>query len=92
MGRQVEAIREQVKLEAVFSSSMTDLLKIQVLQGLGVAWLPDYSIERELAEGKVALIGEPYLRLPIAYYAYRYQARLHPAGEQVWQMLCNMVK
>ncbi|PSW07260.1 LysR substrate-binding domain-containing protein [Photobacterium lipolyticum] len=92
MGRQVEAIREQVKLEAVFSSSMTDLLKIQVLQGLGVAWLPDYSIERELAAGKVALIGEPYLRLPIAYYAYRYQARLHPAGEQVWQMLCNMVR
>ncbi|GAL05182.1 LysR family transcriptional regulator QseA [Photobacterium aphoticum] len=87
MGRQVEAVRDQVNLNAVFLSSMTDLLKKLVLQGVGVAWLPDYSIHEELKSGQVAIIGESHLRLPIAYYAYRYQARLHPAGEQVWQAL-----
>lgn len=91
MGRQVEAVRDQVNLQAVFSSSMTDLLKILVLKGQGVAWLPDYAIKDELASGQVALVGESYLRLPIAYYAYRYQARLHPAGEQVWNTLCQLV-
>ncbi|MGF1723226.1 LysR substrate-binding domain-containing protein [Photobacterium nomapromontoriensis] len=91
MGRQVEAIRDQVNLKAVFLSSMTDLLKILVLQGQGVAWLPDYSIDAELKSGRVAIVGEPHLRLPITYYAYRYQARLHPAGEQVWQTLQNYV-
>ncbi|MCW8327260.1 LysR substrate-binding domain-containing protein [Photobacterium sp. SDRW27] len=91
MGRQVEAIRDQVNLRAVFLSSMTDLLKVLVLKGQGVAWLPDYSIEEELASGKVAVVGEPHLRLPITYYAYRYQARLHPAGEQVWQTLRNLI-
>ena len=91
MGRQVEAIRDQVNLKAVFLSSMTDLLKVLVLQGQGVAWLPDYAIQNELATGKMAVIGEPHLRLPITYYAYRYQARLHPAGEQVWQTLRNLV-
>lgn len=90
MGRQIEAIRDQVNLKAVFLSSMTDLLKVLVLKGLGVAWLPDYAIQEELASGKVAVVGEPYLRLPITYYAYRYQARLHPAGEQVWQTLRNL--
>lgn len=91
MGRQVEAIRDQVNLKAVFLSSMTDLLKVLVLQGQGVAWLPDYSIQEELASGKVAVVGEPHLRLPITYYAYRYQARLHPAGEQVWQTLRTLI-
>ncbi|CAG20740.1 hypothetical transcriptional regulator LYSR-type [Photobacterium profundum SS9] len=90
MGRQIEAIRDQVNLKAVFLSSMTDLLKVLVLKGQGVAWLPDYAIQEELASGKVAVVGEPYLRLPITYYAYRYQARLHPAGEQVWQTLRNL--
>lgn len=90
MGRQIEAIRDQVNLKAVFLSSMTDLLKILVLKGQGVAWLPDYAIQEELASGKVAIVGESYLRLPITYYAYRYQARLHPAGEQVWQTLRSL--
>jgi DNA-binding transcriptional LysR family regulator len=90
MGRQIEAIRDQVNLKAVFLSSMTDLLKVLVLKGQGVAWLPDYAIQEELASGAVAVVGEPYLRLPITYYAYRYQARLHPAGEQVWQTLRNL--
>ncbi|EAS40963.1 LysR family transcriptional regulator [Photobacterium profundum] len=90
MGRQIEAIRDQVNLKAVFLSSMTDLLKVLVLKGQGIAWLPDYAIQEELASGKVAIVGEPYLRLPITYYAYRYQARLHPAGEQVWQTLRNL--
>ncbi|MGF1875114.1 LysR substrate-binding domain-containing protein [Photobacterium frigidiphilum] len=90
MGRQIEAIRDQVNLKAVFLSSMTDLLKVLVLKGQGVAWLPDYAIQEELASGKVAVVGEPYLRLPITYYAYRYQARLHPAGEQVWQTLRHL--
>ncbi|WEM43365.1 LysR substrate-binding domain-containing protein [Photobacterium sp. DA100] len=87
MGRQVEAIRNQVNLQPVFLSSMTDLLKTLVLQGLGVAWLPDYAIRQELENGRVAIVGDASLRLPITYYAYRYQARLHPAGEQVWQAL-----
>ncbi|AJR08174.1 LysR family transcriptional regulator [Photobacterium gaetbulicola] len=87
MGRQVEAIRNQVNLQPVFLSSMTDLLKTLALQGLGVAWLPDYAIKQELENGQVAIVGDASLRLPITYYAYRYQARLHPAGEQVWQAL-----
>lgn len=69
---------------------MTDMLKILVLNKQGIAWLPAYSIQEELAQKKVAIIGDQLLRLPIEYYAYRYQARLHPAGEKVWSILCNL--
>lgn len=90
MGRQVETVREQVQLKPIFSSSMTDMLKMLVLDRQGIAWLPAYSIKEELKQKKVAIIGEPILRLSIEYYAYRYQARLHPAGEKVWSILCEI--
>ena len=90
MGRQVETVKDEVLLKPVFSSSMTDMLKMLVLDKQGIAWLPAYSIEKELKQKKVAIIGEQSLRLPIEYYAYRYQARLHPAGEKVWNILCEI--
>ena len=90
MGRQVESVRDQVQLTPVFSSSMTDMLKQLVLNNQGIAWLPAYSITEELKQKKVAIIGGESLRLSIAYYAYRYQARLHPAGEKVWSILCDI--
>lgn len=90
MGRQVETVRDQMQLNPIFSSSMTDMLKILVLECQGIAWLPAYSIEDELKQKKVAIIGDPTLRLSIEYYAYRYQARLHPAGEKVWSILCEI--
>lgn len=90
MGRQVETVRDQMQLNPIFSSSMTDMLKILVLERQGIAWLPAYSIEDELKQKKVAIIGDPTLRLSIEYYAYRYQARLHPAGEKVWSILCEI--
>lgn len=83
-------MREQVQLNPIFSSSMTDMLKMLVLDKQGIAWLPAYSIQEELKQKKVAIIGEPTLRLSIEYYAYRYQARLHPAGEKVWSILCEI--
>ncbi len=90
MGRQVETVKNEVLLNPVFSSSMTDMLKMLVLDKQGIAWLPAYSIAEELKQKKVAIIGGQSLRLPIEYYAYRYQARLHPAGEKVWSILCDI--
>jgi len=87
MGRQIEKVRSKVNLKVVFSSSMTDLLKTQVLNGNGIAWLPDYSIKQELENNELSIIGSSELVLPISFYAYRYQARLHEAGEKFWNGL-----
>jgi DNA-binding transcriptional LysR family regulator len=46
----------KAKLDKVASSSMADSLKTMVLQGLGFAWLPDYSIEHELRDGKLTVL------------------------------------
>jgi DNA-binding transcriptional LysR family regulator len=90
MGRQVEKVRAKVSLDVIFTSSMTDLLKMRALSGKGVAWLPDYSISKELEQKRLAVIGTEDLTLPISFYAYRYQARLHRSGEQCWNDLREM--
>ncbi|MEC8326525.1 MAG: LysR substrate-binding domain-containing protein [Pseudomonadota bacterium] len=59
LGRTVDnALDHQTKsrLEKVASSSMADSLKTMVMQGLGMAWLPEFAIEKELQEEKLSII------------------------------------
>ena len=87
MGRQLEPIISGSKLKKVFVSSMTELLKIQALEGNGIAWLPNYVITKELKEKSLVVVGQKHHCVPITYYAYRYHAALHPGGESVWNKL-----
>lgn len=43
---------------------MSELLKRMILNGDGVGWLPQYSIQRELDEGRLTILDES-LSLPI---------------------------
>lgn len=59
LGRTVEQViteETKEKLDKIASSSMADSLKTMVLQGLGFAWLPEYSIETELNNGTLTLL------------------------------------
>lgn len=87
MGRQTDSLRASLALKTVFLSSMVELLKLQALSGQGVAWLPDFSIRKELEEGSLVTIGDKRHIRQVAYFAYRYQSRLHAAGEKVWSAL-----
>lgn len=87
MGRQTATLRQSVNLTPVFFSSMVEMLKQQTLRGQGVAWLPDFSVGDELAQGKLCVVGNRGLIRQVSYYAYRYQSRLHPTGEKVWSVL-----
>ncbi|XQF94005.1 LysR substrate-binding domain-containing protein (plasmid) [Pseudoalteromonas espejiana] len=80
MGRQLEPIISGAKLNKVFVSSMTELLKVHAVAGNGIAWLPDYVISNELKNNTLVVVDEQHC-VPITYYAYRYHAALHPAGK-----------
>ncbi|WP_028022444.1 LysR substrate-binding domain-containing protein [Enterovibrio calviensis] len=87
MGRQTETVRHEVSLKPVFLSSMVDMLKLQAVNGLGVAWLPDFAIRSELSKGHLVVMENNTLIRQVSYYAYRYQSRLHPSGERIWTAL-----
>ncbi|STW78921.1 LysR family transcriptional regulator [Klebsiella michiganensis] len=50
-----------------------------ILNGDGVGWLPQYSIKRELEEGRLTIMDES-LSLPIGAYIYRSGARLNQSA------------
>nr|WP_087020463.1 LysR substrate-binding domain-containing protein [Thaumasiovibrio subtropicus] len=89
MGREVQKKTQGLKLKPVFSSSMSDLIKALVLKKQGVAWLPHYAIKQELANHSLTILSPEIFSIPIALYAYRYDTRLHPAGEKVWELLVS---
>ncbi|WP_154124957.1 LysR substrate-binding domain-containing protein [Grimontia hollisae] len=91
MGRQTDSLRSALNLRTVFLSSMVEMLKLQAINGQGVAWLPDFSIRQELEDGRLAVIGEQQHVRKVTYYAYRYQSRLHAPGEKVWSVLKKIV-
>ncbi len=55
---------------------MSELLKRMILNGDGVGWLPQYSIQRELDEGRLTILDES-LSLPIGARLYRSGSRLN---------------
>jgi LysR family transcriptional regulator, hypochlorite-specific transcription factor HypT len=87
MGRQVNQVIDKIPENTFtlsFVSSMSELLKRMIVNGHGVGWLPQYSIQRELREGKLAIM-DGSLSLPISAYVYRSGARLNLAAERFWQ-------
>ncbi|WP_437615702.1 LysR family transcriptional regulator [Erwinia sp. V71] len=87
MGRQVNQVidrRPDIVFMLRFVSSMSELLKRRMLNGDGVGWLPEYSIQRELEEGKLAIMDES-LSLKIGAYVYRSGARLNQSAERFWR-------
>lgn len=87
MGRQVNQVidaKPEITFMLTFVSSMSELLKRMIVNGQGVGWLPYYSIERELKEGKVAIMDES-LSLPVSAYIYRSGSRLNLSAERFWQ-------
>ncbi len=87
MGRQVNQVidrRPDIVFMLRFVSSMSELLKRRMLNGDGVGWLPHYSIQRELEEGRLAIMDES-LSLKIGAYVYRSGARLNQSAERFWR-------
>lgn len=90
MGRLVNrmlAKNTHLNFRTVFVSSMSELLKQVVLDGSGVAWLPDCLISPELAQGTLIRLDEEALTIPIYAYAYRMDTRMSMTAESFWRDL-----
>ncbi len=96
MGRQVNTILRQlgrsVCFDSVMESSLTNLLKVMALNGSGIAWLPDYSIKKELATGRLVDVGGKDWWCEIEVVLYRNDIRLHQSAERFWSSLTRRCK
>lgn len=89
MGRQVNQLltrESELSFSLSFVSSMSDVLKMMIMRGNGVGWLPDYSIAQEMESGSLSVM-DPSLSIRMSVYVYRTSARLNLSSERFWQQM-----
>lgn len=98
MGRLVNRKLAQIPTAAfhpIFFSSMADLLRRFAIDGSGIAWLPEYLIREELAQGKLARIEPPdkssaNYEIPLEICIYRTDTRLNDGVERFWKEITSI--
>lgn len=94
LGRVVNQLITQqghtLNVEKQLEAPMADSLKMMALKGLGVAWIPDFSVNQELENGQLMLAGDEQWHLELEVRLYRnhlQDTQLQP----VWQCLKNSI-
>ncbi|OZG71103.1 LysR family transcriptional regulator [Hahella sp. CCB-MM4] len=77
----------KVDLQLVSESSMADSLKVMAMQGMGIAWVPSFSIREEVRQGFLVCCGEETWHIPLQICIYRCMRTLSPEAEALWKVL-----
>jgi DNA-binding transcriptional LysR family regulator len=91
IGRAVEHMLRQsprhMHLEKVFVSRLAAVLKSMVLDGRGLAWLPESHVAPELAAGQLVRSGSAEWDLEVEITIFRPRDHLSPAAESFWTIV-----
>lgn len=89
LGKVVSSILQQangdIKLKAVYENETAYGLKAMVLQGFGVAWLPESSILNELKTGQLKQIGNKSMTTHLEIRLYKGKIEGKQAALDMWQ-------
>jgi DNA-binding transcriptional LysR family regulator len=88
IGRAVQHLLERpphhVHLEKLFVSRLAAVLKSMVLDGKGLAWLPESHVAQELASGQLVRAGSIAWDLEVEITIFRPRDHLSAAAESFW--------
>ncbi|MCY1337784.1 HTH-type transcriptional regulator YjiE [compost metagenome] len=89
LGRSVNILLRQRALRSttVYETAMADSLKSMALQGLGVAWVPHFSAQAELARGDLVVCGGSQWHVPLEIRLYRCALVRKAAVRLLWRKL-----
>lgn len=79
----------EVRIQKLFEDPQIFILKELALQGMGVAWLPRSTIERNLGDGSLKRVAGPDWDIPLTVELLRRKRRLSEAAETVWALLAR---
>lgn len=76
-----------LKISPVCESALAEGLKALVETGYGAAWLPERLIARELAEGRMVVLGEPFVSAELKIKLYRFKGQHTDLAAMLWDHL-----
>lgn len=94
LGRSVRMLLKneplRMNLRTVYETAMAEGLKGMVLQGVGLAWIPDFCIREELNSGKLVRAGCEKWDVPLEIRLYRCSLVHKPGAEKLWKQMMEL--
>lgn len=94
LGRSVRMLLKndplRMNLRTVYETAMAEGLKGMVLQGVGLAWIPDFCIREELNSGKLVRAGSEKWDVPLEIRLYRCSLVHKPGVEKLWKQMMEL--
>lgn len=94
LGRSVRMLLKndplRMRLRTVYETAMAEGLKGMVLQGMGMAWIPDFCIREELKDGRLVRAGDESLDVPLEIRLYRCSLVHKPGVEKLWRQMMKL--
>ncbi|MBD3894326.1 LysR family transcriptional regulator [Halomonas sp. ML-15] len=91
LGRSVRMLLKndplRMRLRTVYETAMAEGLKGMMLQGAGLAWIPDFCIREELASGRLVRAGGHEWDVPLEIRLYRCSLVHKPGVEKLWRQM-----
>ncbi|AMD00666.1 MULTISPECIES: LysR substrate-binding domain-containing protein [Halomonas] len=94
LGRSVRMLLKndplRLRLRTIYETAMAEGLKGMVLQGVGLAWIPDFCIRDELKSGRVVRAGDDKWDVPLEIRLYRCSLVHKPGVEKLWRQMMKL--
>jgi LysR family transcriptional regulator, hypochlorite-specific transcription factor HypT len=94
LGRSVRMLLKndplRLRLRTVYETAMAEGLKGMVLQGVGLAWIPDFCIREELNSGRLVRAGSEKWDVPLEIRLYRCSLVHKPGVEKLWRQMMKL--
>nr|WP_221188332.1 LysR substrate-binding domain-containing protein [Halomonas cerina] len=94
LGRSVRMLLKndplRMRLRVVYETAMAEGLKGMMMQGVGLAWIPDFCIRQELNEGRLVRAGGEQWDVPLEIRLYRCSLVHKPGVEKLWRQMMKL--
>ncbi|GHA86336.1 LysR family transcriptional regulator [Modicisalibacter luteus] len=80
----------RLRLKTVYETAMAEGLKGMALQGVGMAWIPDFCIREELTSGRLVRAGDTQWDIPLEVRLYRCSLVHKPGVERLWRQMMKL--
>ncbi|MCC5881381.1 MAG: LysR family transcriptional regulator [Halomonas sp.] len=94
LGRSVRMLLKndplRLRLRTVYETAMAEGLKGMVLQGVGLAWIPDFCVREELRSGRLVRAGGEKWDVPLEIRLYRCSLVHKPGVEKLWRQMMKL--
>ncbi|TLF53332.1 LysR family transcriptional regulator [Halomonas urmiana] len=94
LGRSVRMLLKndpvRMRLRTVYETAMAEGLKGMVMQGMGMAWIPDFCIRQELKDSRLVRAGGEQWDVPLEIRLYRCSLVHKPGVEKLWRQMMKL--